>query len=263
MDSHEIEVLDEVASTNDAARERAAAGAGHGYAVRACRQTAGRGQRGHGWISPEGGLYLSIVLRSGVPQHLMSGLSAACGIGAARALEALGAQGVRIKWPNDLVVGSAKLGGILVEAGWAAGGVYAVCGIGVNLEVPALEDAPRGALPPASLAQAMPEGAALPGVDALAEALRSGIVDAVDGWARDIAAAGAAAMPLGRLGSELYDRMAFMGEYIALVDREGAPYGAGTLTGIDMWGHALVRMDDGTGREVAFDPAQVSLRPFE
>ena len=260
-----IEVLDEVTSTNDAARERALAGASHGTAVRARVQTAGRGQRGHGWASPAGGLYLSIVLRPQVPQYLMTGLPAACGIGAARALEGVGASGVRIKWPNDLVVGGAKLGGMLTEAGWAAGGVFAVCGVGINEAAPQVEgDSPR-ALPVTGLDACMGGDLPVPSLDALAEAVRSGIVSAVDEWAAAVARAGAAAIPLAGIMDEFYDRLAYMGEYVALIDRDGRPYAAGILTGVDAWGRALVRVDGGPGAEAAeraFDPAQVSIRPL-
>src|SRR5207302_3469853 len=56
----------------------------------------------------------------------------AAGVGAARALRALGASEVALKWPNDLVVGDAKLGGILVQTRSQSAGVLAVIGIGVN-----------------------------------------------------------------------------------------------------------------------------------
>lgn len=255
-----IELLDAVASTNDIARERALGGAAHGYAVRALRQTAGRGQRGHGWTSPEGGLYLSMVLRPGVPQHLMTGLPAACGLGTLRALEGFGFEGIRLKWPNDLVAGDAKLAGLLAEAGWASGGVYAVLGIGVNLAVPEVEDAPPRALAATGLSALLSEGAEMPAVDELAEAVRAGVVASVDAWAAAVRAAGPAALPLSGIMDELYDHMAYMGEYVALIDREGRPYAAGTLTGLDVWGRALVRIDG--GGEEAFDSAQVSIRPL-
>ena len=257
-----IEHIAEATSTNDVARSRAAE-APHGWAVRADAQTEGRGQRGHGWTSPAGGLYLSVVLKPSVPQRVMGGLPLVCGIGAARAMVRLGVPGVKLKWPNDLVAGDAKLAGLLVEAGWAAGGVYAVCGIGVNMDAPKVEDPERAALPPCGIRALLEgEGAPVPSLDALADAVRADVVAAVDEWSAQVALAGAAATPLGRMADELYDRMAYMGEYVALIDREGRPYGAGTLSGIDVWGRALVRMDDGRAAEEAFDPAQVSVRPL-
>lgn len=256
-----IEVLPTVTSTNAVARERVAAGAPHGYTLRAASQTAGRGQRGHGWASPEGGLYLSVVLRPGVPQHLMTGLPVACSLGVLRALEAQGFKGIRLKWPNDLVVGDAKLAGMLAEAGWSPEGVYAVFGVGINVTVPEVAgDAPH-ALAPTGLAALVGEGKALPSLEDLAIAVRDGVVASVDEWAAALKAAGSAALPLASLMDEYYDRMAFMGECVALIDREGRPYAAGTLTGVDAWGRAVVRMDE-QGTEESFDSAQVSLRPL-
>ena len=78
----EIRVLDEVGSTNDEALSLGRAGAAHGLAVAARRQTAGRGRRGHAWDSPAGNLYLSVVLRPNVGPERLSGLAAVCGLGA-------------------------------------------------------------------------------------------------------------------------------------------------------------------------------------
>jgi BirA family biotin operon repressor/biotin-[acetyl-CoA-carboxylase] ligase len=104
-----------VTSTQDVARELPI-----GSIVVADHQTAGRGRLDRSWESPPGtALLASFVLR---PDPL---LSLAAGVAAA---EACG-HGVRLKWPNDLLLGGAKLGGILVEAT----PTKAICGIGINL----------------------------------------------------------------------------------------------------------------------------------
>lgn len=91
-----------------------------GSVVVADHQTAGRGRLDHRWEAPPGtALLVSFVLR---PNPL---LSLAAGIASAEACEA----GVRLKWPNDLLLHGAKVGGILVEASPAK----AICGIGINL----------------------------------------------------------------------------------------------------------------------------------
>ena len=91
-----------------------------GSVVVADHQTAGRGRLDHRWESPPGtALLASFVMH---PNPL---LSLAAGVAAA---EAAGA-GVRLKWPNDLLLHGAKVGGILVESGPAK----AICGIGINL----------------------------------------------------------------------------------------------------------------------------------
>jgi BirA family biotin operon repressor/biotin-[acetyl-CoA-carboxylase] ligase len=104
-----------VTSTQDVARELAI-----GSVVVADQQTEGRGRLSHRWEAPAGAaLLVSFVLE---PNPL---LSLAAGVAAA---EACG-QGVRLKWPNDLLLGGRKVGGILVEASPSK----AVCGIGINL----------------------------------------------------------------------------------------------------------------------------------
>lgn len=104
-----------VSSTQDVARDLAI-----GSFVVADHQTAGRGRLDHRWEAPPGtALLVSFVLR---PNPL---LSLAAGVAAA---EACGA-GVRVKWPNDLLLRGRKVGGVLVEAT----PIKAVCGIGINL----------------------------------------------------------------------------------------------------------------------------------
>lgn len=129
--------LGTVASTSDEARALALAGAPHGAAVISREQTSGRGTKGRVWHSPPGlGLYASFVLRgpgSGkVPSpHL---LPLAAGLAALDAISATALIQAGLKWPNDLVHGGRKLGGILSEAVTGAPeGDFAVVGIGVNV----------------------------------------------------------------------------------------------------------------------------------
>ncbi len=97
-----------------------------GVLLAAEEQTAGRGRRGKRWHSaPGSGVTFSVSFRIAKPDP---GLSLVAGVACARALRALGLARVALKWPNDLVVGAAKLGGILVEAR----GKLAVIGIGIN-----------------------------------------------------------------------------------------------------------------------------------
>jgi len=97
-------------------------------------QIAGRGRRGKRWYSaPGAGITFSLSVRIQKP---VAGLSLVAGVGAARALRAMDVSRVALKWPNDLVVDGAKLGGILVETR----GKLAVIGIGINCRRdPALE----------------------------------------------------------------------------------------------------------------------------
>ena len=97
-------------------------------------QTAGRGRRGRSWVSPLGGnLFCSLrwVFEQGVAAT--GGMGLATGVAVARALDQVGVQ-VRVKWPNDLVVDGAKLGGILIEAGGEMSGpAELIIGVGINL----------------------------------------------------------------------------------------------------------------------------------
>ena len=96
-------------------------------------QTAGRGRRGRRWHSaPGAGLTFSLACDVKRPLRELAGLSLVAGVAAARALRALGVARASLKWPNDLVVDGAKLGGILVETRGSGGAVRAVIGIGLN-----------------------------------------------------------------------------------------------------------------------------------
>ena len=131
------EFHEEVASTQDRAIALARSGAEEGTRVVARRQRSGRGRLDHTWASPDGGLYLSIVLRN--PPDRAGWVPLA--IGAALAQHLAGRYPIRlgVKWPNDLLVledgrPARKLGGVLVdrvEAGPA--GAAEVAGIGVNV----------------------------------------------------------------------------------------------------------------------------------
>jgi BirA family biotin operon repressor/biotin-[acetyl-CoA-carboxylase] ligase len=117
-------------STNQLLLEDRSAGA---VLLAAEEQTAGRGRRGRRWHSaPGAGLTFSLARTVKRPVRELAGLSLVAGVAAVRALRALGVARAALKWPNDLVVGNAKLGGILVETRGGAGAVRAVIGIGIN-----------------------------------------------------------------------------------------------------------------------------------
>lgn len=124
-----------VGSTNDVAKELADRGAPSGTAVIADEQSAGRGRGGRRWASPSGlGAWLSVVLRAddaATPPLV----PLVAGMAAARALDAwLPPPGAGVKWPNDLLVGGRKIGGILCESAWGEAGLaYVVAGVGVNV----------------------------------------------------------------------------------------------------------------------------------
>jgi BirA family transcriptional regulator, biotin operon repressor / biotin---[acetyl-CoA-carboxylase] ligase len=136
-----VETLPAVGSTNDVVRERALAGAPEGLVVRAEEQLAGRGRHGRVWSSPRGNLYVSILFRPSRPLNEAATLSLALGLGLADAIATAvgsGAAGpglaLRLKWPNDLLAGGAKIAGILLENVSVDPGQPAiVAGLGVNV----------------------------------------------------------------------------------------------------------------------------------
>ena len=96
-------------------------------------QTDGRGRRGRKWHSaPGAGATFSIRRALRCEQRRLPGLSIAVGLAAARALRSLGARGVAVKWPNDLLVNRRKLGGILIETRPSSEGSVVIVGIGIN-----------------------------------------------------------------------------------------------------------------------------------
>lgn len=130
----------ETTSTNDLAREERY---GHGDVICAERQTAGRGQRGHTWTSPEGvNLLFSVVL---CPTFLPAGEQFLLSQAVALALvDTLGTCGIdaRIKWTNDIYVGDKKLVGILIEHSYSGPTLArTIAGIGINVNQRAFDPA--------------------------------------------------------------------------------------------------------------------------
>ena len=214
-DGWTLVALDSVGSTNDDAARLADAGAPEGTVVWAREQTGGRGRRGRRWASPVGNLYSSTILRP----NCTAPRAAELGFVAALAVADIVPEGrdVRVKWPNDVLVGGGKIAGILLESAISQTGAveHVVAGIGVNV----------------GFAPQLPEmrypGAALGGsVEAALEKLTSALAARLAEWRRDgfetvRAAWLAKAGPLGaevdvKLGEELV-RGRFAG-----LDREGA-----------------------------------------
>jgi len=121
-------------STNSDAITAARGGAPHGSVFLADEQTAGRGRGDHDWISSAGeGLYVSVLFRPQVPASRLPLLPLAAGLAAAAAIHDVSGLSVDLRWPNDLLIGPRKTGGILVESkSESDGSPHAVVGIGVN-----------------------------------------------------------------------------------------------------------------------------------
>lgn len=125
--------FDRVDSTMDVVHALAAEGAPAGMAVVALEQLGGRGSRGRVWHSPPGGLWLSVLFRPPVDEGVEV-ISLRVGLAVAEALDSLLTEPLRIKWPNDLMLGERKVGGILCEARWQGQALgWVAAGVGLNL----------------------------------------------------------------------------------------------------------------------------------
>ena len=216
------------------------------------RQTGGRGRRGRAWASPLAAhLYLSLTRSFGGGLARLGGLSLVAGIAAAEALQALGVPGVRLKWPNDLVVEGdqgrgvlRKLGGLLVEGGGELGGpARAVVGLGLNVRMPAAFAAQIGQ-PWIDLATMCGQA---PSRNTLAAALLARVLPALEEFDRD-----GLAPFLPRYAA--LDVLA--GRTVTVQLHDGERHG--TASGIGSDGALRVRLDE--GGECAFHSGEVSVR---
>ncbi|MFO8034844.1 MAG: biotin--[acetyl-CoA-carboxylase] ligase [Candidatus Bipolaricaulota bacterium] len=148
--------LAEVDSTNAYAL-RCAEDLPHGAVIVADRQTAGRGRAGRRWHSPQGNLYMTVLLKefpAGVKQWGLGWLTLAMAVAVARVLETRGLA-PRIKWPNDVLLEGRKVAGVLAETRWHQGQPTVLAlGIGVNLNMPP-EEAAKLEVPAAVVAQVL------------------------------------------------------------------------------------------------------------
>jgi BirA family biotin operon repressor/biotin-[acetyl-CoA-carboxylase] ligase len=213
-------------STNERAKELAAAGALHGTLVTADEQSAGRGRQGREWTAPpRSSVLMSLLLRELDERHELLPLAAAVAVCEALPVEAA------IKWPNDVWIEKKKIGGILIEGRPAEG--WAVLGIGVNVSVEAGEF-------PAELRETatslLIEAAAAP-----VEQILRGIVSALDRWIE---------APRDSVLAAWRSRDALKGERVRWLD------GDGIAGGIDDLGALLVETRDGL---VTLDAGEVHL----
>jgi BirA family transcriptional regulator, biotin operon repressor / biotin---[acetyl-CoA-carboxylase] ligase len=130
---------DEVSSTQDIAAQLARSGAAEGTLVIAEMQKKGRGRKGRSWASlPSGGIYLSLILRPNLMPSKVVQIPLIAGVAMTKAIRETVPLQTMIKWPNDILIGKKKVGGILTEMSSEIDGVnYVVLGIGLNVNMPA------------------------------------------------------------------------------------------------------------------------------
>lgn len=149
-----LEVRFSAGSTSDELMRAPPPAPGRLHVLLAEYQTGGRGRRGRPWLSPLGsGICLSVAWCYDVAPAGLPSLALAAGAGIADGLEAADLGRIGLKWPNDLVSGGRKLGGILVDvAGESGGPLRVVIGVGLNVDARPPAALPRGSLPPGCLA---------------------------------------------------------------------------------------------------------------
>ena len=242
----DVDSLAECASTSTLLLERAAGGAPSGSVIVADRQHAGRGSRGRHWLAtPQASLTFSVLWRFDGGLERLAGLSLAVGLAVVQALEACGATGVALKWPNDVLHNDAKLVGILVELQSTAqhdpSHAQAVIGIGLNLTLPDGEVERDGvALPIAALANALAE---LPDRHQLLARLLIELAQVFD----DFSAGGFAV-----LREQWLARHAWQGRPVRLL-RDGCLVMTGLCRGADVDGALLVETANGIERCLSGD----------
>lgn len=204
----------EVASTQDVANERFSSTTVPTLVV-AARQVDGRGRQGRTWVEPDRGMFASLVFESRWAQDDLTLIPLSAAVAVADAIEAVTPAVVDLKWPNDLLTGGRKIGGILVEAS----GSRVTVGVGVNL----WWDAPpefASAVFPSDPGEAAPEQLAV----AWTAQLLGVVAGPASGWPRD----------------QYIERCVTLGSQVTW------DTGSGRATGIGADGSLAVETPDGT-----------------
>lgn len=247
--NHRIVKHESVSSTNDLVKIAIAAGEFEGFAVQAYEQADGYGRQGRTWVSPLGGLYLSVLLRpqaAGVHPTKLPTLSLVVALAVRRALEALGVEGVYVKWPNDVVTSMGKMAGISME-----NHKRAICvGIGVNVF-------PQG--------RDMQVGGKYVPVYAVEHGLRAkeSMLDTIDMVGEEILRQLDMLYPLWLEEDitpflEEYAECSWLtGKTVQILDMSGYMTAQGKVVGVDEYGRLLLEKPDGSTRAVISGEAHI------
>lgn len=222
----ELQCFDEIDSTNNYAKRIALSGAPDGTVIVADCQTAGRGRMDRSFQSPKGkGIYLTALLRPELPPERLLPVTALAGVAVCAAVERVCGVRPGLKWPNDPVLGSRKLCGILTELSVEAetGRVqYLVLGIGVNVLQTAEDFTPEVAEMATSLAMALGRPVSRPALaaalieelDRLYTALRAGdLSEYLAAYRRDCVNLGKAVQLISPAGRETVTAVGIDGDF--------------------------------------------------
>lgn len=236
-----IVACDELDSTNSEALRRALQGETGPLWITANAQTHGRGRSGRAWNSPHGNLYASLLFQPGCKPELVHQLSLLAGVAVHDAIGSVGVlPGLRLKWPNDVLVGTAKLAGILSESVvGSAGEPFAILGIGLNL-VASPTDTPRPATCLAAHGLTVAPTAALQAID-------KALFRRLSVWQAGLGFAAIRTAWLERAGP--------LGETLAVITGEGRI--EGSFGGLDPDGALLLKDPDGCEHRFSFGDVTV------
>jgi BirA family biotin operon repressor/biotin-[acetyl-CoA-carboxylase] ligase len=242
-----VEVVDRTGSTNADLLGRALGGAPEGVVLAAEEQSAGRGRMGRTWVSPpRAALTFSLLVRPAtVPPARRGWLPLLAGVAVASAVTAVTGVQTRLKWPNDVLVGPAKLAGILAEAA----GDAIVVGVGLNVSAEAGELPPPGpgALAATSLRIAASASAASAALDRepLLIAILADFERRYQAWSRVGGDPERSGLRAG------YTRMSGTISRRVRAELPGGQVLSGLAVGVDLDGRLLVRVSSGTVVPVA------------
>ncbi len=230
-------ILETIDSTNAEALRRAMGGERGPLWITAREQTAGRGRSGRAWLAPAGTLAASLLMAPGCRMEDLHQLAFVTGVAVHEAIGRAAGQavgGLRLKWPNDILIGGAKAGGILIETTSAGRDVVAVAGIGLNV-----------AANPHVEGRAVTHIAAhAPGIDV------DGLLDALDGAMQRWLAVWQGGAGFAHVRSAWMGRTGAPGE--AIFVNAGVERIDGTFLGIDGSGALLLRDPGGSIRRVTY-----------
>lgn len=238
-------ILEATGSTNTEAFLRAASGETGPLWIMARRQTQGRGRSGRPWTSEPGNLYASLLQRLACPPAVVHQLSLLAGVAVVEAIVAAAGRkprGLRLKWPNDVLIGEAKCAGILPESqsGGADKEVVVVIGVGINL-----------VSHPEHLGRATTDLAAH-GVDVAPEVMLGVLAPSMQRWL-GVWACGAGFAEVRR--AWLANGGAVGEPIVADTGRERI---AGSFLGLDDGGALLLRDGHGTERRITFGDVTIA-----
>lgn len=231
---HDRVVLDSVDSTSAEAARRAPAAPTW---ILARRQTAARGRRGRAWTMPEGNFAASLAWRPGGDPAALALRSFAASLALHDALAGMGARGLSLKWPNDVLLEDGKLAGILLESPMPG---LLILGIGINLvAAPGAAEVEEGAVRPVSLLAAI-------GLRATPEAMLDALAPAFATREAELAARGFAPIRAAWLR-----HAARLGEVVTARTMTGSI--TGTFEDVDADGRLVLRTPEGPRRIAAAD----------